>query len=251
MGNIYVCSDIHGRYDRYKQIFDIVTNNDTLYILGDVIDRHEYGIKILQDMMHKENIKFIIGNHEHMMYYSLMDDSMYNNHNQQCYLYTWLDPRNGGLFTKNEYDKLDQYNKNLIKNYLENAYLYKRITVNNQSILLTHAGAHSSFVKDYLQFKDVSRDTSYNIVWNSLFSNGMLDSSKLEDYTLDDLYIVGHTMVQRISCRDDFRILNMESTILKSNIKFIDGGCALDKDSNIVNSLNLLCLNDSKEYHFI
>ena len=54
----YVCSDIHGRYDRYLIIFDIVTPDDTLYILGDVIDRHSGSLKILQDIMKRENIVF-------------------------------------------------------------------------------------------------------------------------------------------------------------------------------------------------
>ena len=38
---IYVISDLHGRFDRYQQMLEVIefTLDDTLYVLGDVIDR--------------------------------------------------------------------------------------------------------------------------------------------------------------------------------------------------------------------
>ena len=38
----YVCSDIHGRFDRYQKLLDQIqlTSDDRLFILGDVIDRN-------------------------------------------------------------------------------------------------------------------------------------------------------------------------------------------------------------------
>ena len=49
----YVISDIHGHFDKYKEMLEKInfTDGDTLYILGDVVDRGPDGIKILQDMM--------------------------------------------------------------------------------------------------------------------------------------------------------------------------------------------------------
>ena len=66
---VYVMSDIHGEKDRYDTMLDRIqfTNNDTLYILGDVIDRGPYGIDILRDMMQRPNIHLILGNHEALM----------------------------------------------------------------------------------------------------------------------------------------------------------------------------------------
>lgn len=40
---------------------------DTLYILGDVIDRHPHGIQILKEIMAMPNVKMLLGNHEYMM----------------------------------------------------------------------------------------------------------------------------------------------------------------------------------------
>ena len=44
----YVCSDIHGQYDLYKTMLNEInfTSEDHLYILGDMIDRGEDGIRV-------------------------------------------------------------------------------------------------------------------------------------------------------------------------------------------------------------
>ena len=63
---IYACSDIHGHYDQYVAMLSRLSlrPDDTLYILGDVIDRGPDGVKILQDMMARPNVVPILGNHE-------------------------------------------------------------------------------------------------------------------------------------------------------------------------------------------
>lgn len=53
---IFVCSDIHGNYEVYKKAVDKLSVNDTLYILGDVIDRGPDGITIIQDMTLRDNV---------------------------------------------------------------------------------------------------------------------------------------------------------------------------------------------------
>ena len=65
---IYVMSDIHGEYRKYMQMLEQIafTKEDTLYVLGDVVDRGEYGLKILRDMMLRSNVIPILGNHEFM-----------------------------------------------------------------------------------------------------------------------------------------------------------------------------------------
>lgn len=44
----YVLSDIHGNMQRFKSIMAQINlqTNDTLYVLGDVIDRYAGGIKM-------------------------------------------------------------------------------------------------------------------------------------------------------------------------------------------------------------
>jgi len=67
LGKTYAISDIHGMYGSYMEAINNLKENDTLYVIGDVIDRGKNGIKILQDMMRRKNVKFILGNHEWQM----------------------------------------------------------------------------------------------------------------------------------------------------------------------------------------
>lgn len=46
----YVCSDLYGMYDKYIVLVNTLKNSDELYIIGDVINRGNDGIKILQDI---------------------------------------------------------------------------------------------------------------------------------------------------------------------------------------------------------
>ena len=64
---VYVMSDVHGLKDRYDRMIEYIHEEDTLYILGDVIDRGPDGIVILQDAMQRSNVKMLMGNHEYMM----------------------------------------------------------------------------------------------------------------------------------------------------------------------------------------
>ena len=61
-------SDIHGEYEKYISMLQKISfkDRDTLYVLGDVVDRGERPIDILQDMMVRPNVYPIIGNHELM-----------------------------------------------------------------------------------------------------------------------------------------------------------------------------------------
>ena len=65
----YVMSDIHGHLANFEAVLHRIDlqPDDTLYILGDVIDRHPAGIRILKRMMKMPNVRMLLGNHEWMM----------------------------------------------------------------------------------------------------------------------------------------------------------------------------------------
>lgn len=54
----YVISDIHGCYDAYKEMLEKIqfSENDMLYVLGDVLDRGPHPIRIIQDLMRRPNV---------------------------------------------------------------------------------------------------------------------------------------------------------------------------------------------------
>ena len=94
----YVLSDIHGNERRFRSILKQINlkPEDTLYILGDVIDRHPGGIRILRKIIAMPNAKMIPGNHEYMMLRALgypRDD----NRDDGGALAHWY--RNGGKVT--------------------------------------------------------------------------------------------------------------------------------------------------------
>lgn len=77
-GKHYAISDIHGMYGTYMDVINRLSKNDHLYIIGDVIDRGNNGIKILQDIIKRQEnpeqnpkITFLIGNHELMFIQTL------------------------------------------------------------------------------------------------------------------------------------------------------------------------------------
>ena len=65
----YVLSDIHGNERRFESVLKQIClqPEDTLYVLGDVIDRHPGGIRILRRIMPTPNAQMLLGNHEYMM----------------------------------------------------------------------------------------------------------------------------------------------------------------------------------------
>ena len=65
---IYVMSDIHGCKDEYMEALKQIDlkDEDTLYVLGDIVDRGPDGIEILRDMMFRANVIPLIGNHDYM-----------------------------------------------------------------------------------------------------------------------------------------------------------------------------------------
>lgn len=92
---VYCMSDIHGEYERYMAMLKQIrfSEKDTLYILGDCIDRFAGGIDILRDIMQRPNVCLIQGNHELMALAALGPDNL------SYALQLWLD--NGGSVTRN------------------------------------------------------------------------------------------------------------------------------------------------------
>lgn len=109
----YVLSDIHGNLQRFKSIMAQINlqTNDTLYVLGDVIDRYAGGIKILRQIMRMPNAKMLIGNHEYMMLNAIghCKDAAEEKENTN-----WREKRlwyrNGGMIT---HEQLKHYRKDI------------------------------------------------------------------------------------------------------------------------------------------
>jgi len=173
----YVMSDLHGNYEDYKKILDMIhfSDEDILYINGDVIDRGTGGIKILQHMMMQPNIYPILGNHEYAAGICLrflikeiteesigeIEEETINN------LLEWQNI--GGQTTIDEFHKLSREEKQDIVDYLDEFSLYEEVTVNGKQFIIVHAGL-ANFSPDRpleyyemheLIFKEPDYDTVY------------------------------------------------------------------------------------------
>ncbi len=214
----YVCSDIHGFYDRYKRLLDCLKlkDDDVLYVLGDVIDRGPDGIKILQDMMKRKNVVMFIGNHEFMMldYLELREKRGMNFPNN-----IWLHSRNGGSKTLEVFDKLNKIEQDKIVEYLKNSYLQKEITVDNRKIMLCHA-FYSKSNKDLI-YKEAGKQVADCVVWYSPFRFDDLHMP-FHMYNEDYIFVTGHVPTLT---------LGFEAPFMEENVIDVDGGCAISIDN--------------------
>lgn len=63
----YVIWDIHGEYEKFNQLLKTIKlkETDTLYILGDVLDRGLYHIKMLLQLMEMSDVICIFGKNDY------------------------------------------------------------------------------------------------------------------------------------------------------------------------------------------
>jgi serine/threonine protein phosphatase 1 len=135
----YCISDIHGHYEEFMALIDEISlgADNTLYVLGDVIDRGCEPIKCLQFIMSRPNIKMLIGNHEHMLLNVLI-------HGEDPK--RWVED-NGGKITLEQLNALSKEDRNAILDFLKALPYYYSIQVQNRNFLLVHAGLNLSLRK--------------------------------------------------------------------------------------------------------
>ena len=131
---IYCVSDIHGCFDEFMELLEKIEfkPEDTLYMLGDAIDRGKNTIKCLMYIMRAKNIHMLRGNHEDMMMKSviLRDEDEIDN---------WL-YYNGGDVTLREFLNCQPEEMQEILAFLSSLPCYYQVKVNERSFILVHAG---------------------------------------------------------------------------------------------------------------
>lgn len=148
---IYVISDIHGCYDEYIELLQKIrfSDEDELYILGDVVDRGPEPMKVLQDMMFRPNVYPILGNHDYMalkilrkLNVEIREDNAEGHLSGEDlldYMY-WM--RDGGSTTSKAFRNLSPEEKEEILEYFQEFSVYEEIFLNGKRFILVHAGLH-------------------------------------------------------------------------------------------------------------
>ena len=227
----YAMSDIHGCFDKYQaMLYEIeFKSTDTLYILGDVIDRGPDGVKVLQDMNTRPNVFPILGNHEFTaavclpwLSQEITDQSLDSLTNDQiAALSEWI--INGGEPTLRSLRQLNREERQDILGYLREMELYAEVEAGGQSFVLTHA-APENF--------DPEKPLDAYELQDFLYGRPEPDSV----YYPDKILVFGHTPT-RVLCRQD--------TIFR-------GGTFIDIDCGCVfkgGRLGCLCLDTLEEYY--
>lgn len=232
----FVFSDVHGCFDQYRAMLEKMRlqDTDTLYVLGDVIDRGPDGVKILRDMMVRPNVAPILGNHELTAAICLpwlleeitdrsiaaMDETRIGALND------WL--LNGGETTLRELGKLTREERGAVLDYLREMDLYAEVEAGGQSFVLIHAGLdHFSPGKPLEEYE----------LTDFLFGR----SRPAGDYYPDRIVVFGHTPTRLLR---QWAEQTPEDGIFRyGNQIAIDCGCACG------GRLGGLCLETMEEFY--
>lgn len=137
----YVVSDLHGYYDKYIKVIELLNDADELYIIGDVIDRGPDGIKILLDIMSRENVFMTKGNHEYLLYNDLSELAGSDAIDTNRIILGSLEYGDIGQFeTLKAFSRLSVKEQFAILDYIFELPLYIKLCVNSKEYILVHAG---------------------------------------------------------------------------------------------------------------
>lgn len=145
----YVMSDIHGCYREYRAMLEkiVFSDADTLYILGDVVDRGPQVAELLEDIMARDNVRLLAGNHEYMGLRVLGMlckkgglaaplDVMTADELESCLL--WI--HDGGSQTLSQLKRGGDAAFRRAAEFLSELPLYKEVSAGGRDYLLVHAG---------------------------------------------------------------------------------------------------------------
>lgn len=149
---IYLISDLHGCYNKWNKMLEKInfTNEDHIYVLGDIVDRGNEPIKLLSEISKMKNASCIIGNHERIFLNRI--DGIPNNAKQNDFYKYISDTKSfeiscwtsqGGKYTFEQFLNLSESEKKEILDFINNMPSYIEMEFNGQKYLLSHSGIGS------------------------------------------------------------------------------------------------------------
>ena len=231
----YEVSDIHGQYDKFMELLEKIhfSDADTLYVVGDVVDRGPQPMQVLLYMMNKPNILPIFGNHEvmcltnlHLLQHEITDEfldslSAYDYGN----LIQWI--ANGAQPTIQGFHALSGDDREAVMDYLKEFSADEEVTMENgKNYVLVHAG-----LPDFSESKPLCEYDVYGTVWTRPDFKG--------PYYSDKTLIVGHTPTHVIEN-------NAKPGFIYHGNGIVDIDCGAYLDGG---RLAALCLDTGEEFY--
>lgn len=225
----YAVANLHGCFDKFKRLLSKIrfSDNDVMYVLGDIVDLGEEPIELLCDLSMRYNVIPIVGECD-MRALELLraldrilggatpDPEVLGRMTQ------WI--REGGAKTMEGFKALDADMREGVLEYLEDMSLYEEVEAGGKKYLLVHAGiadySAESELEDYMpeDFISESVDPDYQLI---------------DGVTL----VVGHKPTYEIEGAERGKIYHGEGSI------FLDCGAVYDEP------LGCICLENGKEYY--
>jgi len=230
---IYVMGDIHGCYAQYRQLLETIGlgDSDTLYVLGDVVDRGPEPARVLKDMALRLNVIPLLGNHDYLAmkllsrlsaeiteenYRTQLDETFFGGFQD------WID--DGGQSTLEEFARLSHDEQDDMLDYLGEFSLYEEVRAGGRDYLLVHAG-----------LEDFSPERP------------------LDDYRPDELLLT-RTDYGRVCFSDRILVTGHTPTFLideacRGKIYAGNGHLAVDCGAVYGETLGAVCLDTGREYY--
>ena len=229
----YVISDIHGNYYAYIKMLEKIrfSEEDMLYVLGDILDRGPHPVRTLLDLMARPNVVCLAGNHEYMAlecFQFLLKEitegnlaEMGEDEVEKLLNWQW----NGAASTLKEIQKMDVQTRNEIVEFLSEFELFEEVQIKDKDYLLVHAGL-GNFEPD----RPIWEYELYELVWER-------PDYEMQYYP-DKYVITGHTPTMAIEG-------NPRPGYIYRNKNHI----AIDCGAGFGGRLACLCLETDEEFY--
>ncbi len=201
---VYVMSDLHGMYELYIKMLDKIKlgEEDTLYILGDIVDRGPSGMEILLDIEGRSNVIALMGNHDLLalgilshLNRGIRDEELLE---LRSLINAWL--YDGGRVTFDAFKALSYEDRCRVIRVLDSLRNYAEVNVNGTSYVLTHAG-----ISGYCEDKELWEYKTEDFVFERL------DYSK--PFFPSRVLVSGHTPTAAIEGASEGRIYKTKGHI--------------------------------------
>ena len=224
---IYVMSDLHGCYDKYLEMLKVIdfSDTDTMYILGDVVDRGPDGIKILLDLAKRKNIILIRGNHDDtaliILKHLFARNSQLNDQQLADLIQLWY--LDGGEVTLKQFLTCTAEERGRALSVLKYSLLYEELEVAEQRYFLSHTIPGKDAMEDFEHCK------MEDFLWG--------EPEYQKEYCQQKVYITGHTPTGFIDPDSKGKIYK------KNNHIAVDCGAVFGS------GLGCIRLDDQKEFY--
>ena len=233
---VYAVSDLHGCYDKFMKLLGMIglKEDDTLYVLGDIVDRGPENVKLIREIVSRPNIRALMGNHDYLVALMLQTDGMKTlpsadkksdaqrkRLEARGFFEAWLS--DGGNTTWAELERISEQEKKVIRRYLRSLPIFTEIVVNGQAYHLSHT----------VPSREWMLDDNRRVLTDFLFASPEYDKV----YFPDKILVTGHTPTGLIDETSAGRIWK------KNNHIAVDCGAVFG------NPLGCICLDTEEEFY--